>query len=84
MAILHDTDFSELRRILDDSLLTPVFQPIIDFRTRTILGYETLIRGPENSPLHRPDVLFARLMMFWSVKTLFIWFVMTARQNWVK
>ncbi|OCE94225.1 hypothetical protein AWZ74_22865 [Shigella sonnei] len=28
--------------------------------------------------------LFARLMMFWSVKTLFIWFVMTARQNWVK
>ena len=59
MAILHDTNFSELRRILDDSLLTPVFQPIIDFRTRTILGYETLIRGPENSPLHRPDVLFA-------------------------
>lgn len=59
MAILHDTDFSELRRILDDSLLTPVFQPIIDFRTRTILGYETLIRGPENSPLHRPDALFA-------------------------
>ncbi len=59
MATLHDSDFSELHRIIHGALLTPVFQPIIDFRTRTILGYEALIRGPENSPLHMPDHLFA-------------------------
>ena len=49
----------ELRRILDEGTLYPVFQPIIDFRAQAILGYEALIRGPEDSPLHRPDRLFA-------------------------
>lgn len=49
----------ELRHILAEGLLYPVFQPIIDFRLRAILGYESLIRAPEGSPLHRPDQLFA-------------------------
>jgi hypothetical protein len=42
-----------------EGLLFPVFQPILDFRVRAILGYESLIRGPENSPLHWPADLFA-------------------------
>jgi EAL domain-containing protein (putative c-di-GMP-specific phosphodiesterase class I)/GGDEF domain-containing protein len=50
---------AELRRIMADGLLYPVFQPILDFRLRAILGYESLIRGPDDSPLHRPDRLFA-------------------------
>jgi diguanylate cyclase (GGDEF)-like protein len=54
-----DEDLSELRRILAEGMLFPVFQPIVDFRVRAILGYEALIRGPSNSPLHRPDALFA-------------------------
>jgi len=41
-----------------EGLLFPVFQPILDFRLRAILGYEALMRGPEGSPLHRPDQLF--------------------------
>jgi EAL domain-containing protein (putative c-di-GMP-specific phosphodiesterase class I) len=45
--------------IITDGLLHPVFQPILDFRARAYLGYEALIRGPANSPLHRPDQLFA-------------------------
>ncbi len=48
-----------LRRIIATQQLTPVFQPIIDFRARSILGYEALIRGPQGSLLHRPDALFA-------------------------
>lgn len=48
----------EIHRLLNDRLLWPVFQPIVDFRARTLLGYEALIRGPRNSPLHRPDALF--------------------------
>jgi diguanylate cyclase (GGDEF)-like protein len=59
MIVLIDDELAEIRRILDDGLLHPVFQPILDFRVRSILGYEALIRGPEDSPLHRPDQLFA-------------------------
>lgn len=49
----------ELHQILASGALFPVFQPIIDFRARAIFGYEALIRGPEGSALHRPDLLFA-------------------------
>jgi EAL domain-containing protein (putative c-di-GMP-specific phosphodiesterase class I)/GGDEF domain-containing protein len=40
--------------------LSAVFQPIVDFDGRTILGYEGLIRGPAGSPLEAPGALFAR------------------------
>lgn len=53
-----DDEVLELQRILRDGLLFPVFQPILDFRLRAILGYESLIRGPENSFLRSPDRLF--------------------------
>jgi len=59
MTVLLDDEAAELRRIIDDGLLFPVFQPIIDFRVRAILGFESLIRGPETSRLHLPDPLFA-------------------------
>ncbi|MER1968137.1 GGDEF domain-containing protein [Castellaniella sp. GW247-6E4] len=51
-----------LRNQLDDILsgerLTPVFQPIARIRHATLLGYEGLIRGPDDSPLHMPEALF--------------------------
>src|SRR5574343_1122268 len=59
MIVLMDDEASELNRILDEGLLYPVFQPIIDFRVRSILGYEALIRGPKGSPLAMPNALFA-------------------------
>ncbi|WP_226406200.1 GGDEF domain-containing protein [Dechloromonas denitrificans] len=59
MIVLMDDDTAELARVMAGGLLYPVFQPIIDFRMRSILGYEALIRGPEGSELHRPDMLFA-------------------------
>lgn len=48
----------EFFHILARNSLTPLFQPIINFQNRTILGYESLIRGPSNSPLHSPVMLF--------------------------
>ncbi|MGJ0484451.1 MAG: EAL domain-containing protein [Methylomicrobium sp.] len=48
----------ELLRILDGKLLTPVFQPIVSVSQRQIVGYEALIRGPSDSPLHSPSNLF--------------------------
>ncbi|WP_371324505.1 GGDEF domain-containing protein [Dechloromonas sp. ZY10] len=59
MLIEHATAVAEIHRIVEEGWLHPVFQPVVDFRSRTILGYEALIRGPQNSPLHRPDMLFA-------------------------
>jgi EAL domain-containing protein (putative c-di-GMP-specific phosphodiesterase class I)/GGDEF domain-containing protein len=48
--------------LLDDILaqrsLTAFFQPIIEFSGGRIFGYEGLIRGPANTPLHAPIHLF--------------------------
>ena len=49
----------ELRRLIEFKLLTPVFQPIVAVENPRIIGYEALIRGPSDSPLHKPDALFA-------------------------
>lgn len=50
---------AELRKVLEERRLNPVFQPIFGFREGRILGYEALIRGPEGSNLQRPAHLFA-------------------------
>ena len=49
-------------RLLDDLVndcrLSGVFQPIIDFRTHSYIGFEGLIRGPIDTPLYSPKQLF--------------------------
>ncbi len=54
MSILHN----ELSRILNGKQLTPHFQPIVSLSQKKIMGYEALIRGPSDSPLHSPFNLF--------------------------
>lgn len=49
---------TELLRILEGKLVTPVFQPIIAVNQKQIVGYEALVRGPSDSPLHSPSNLF--------------------------
>lgn len=49
---------SMLHDIIRNELLYPVFQPIVNVRERQILGYEALIRGPEDSPYFKPLHLF--------------------------
>lgn len=44
--------------ILQSNSVTALFQPIIDFNKQSIFGYESLIRGPSDSPLHNPMMLF--------------------------
>lgn len=48
----------ELVSILQQRKLQPLFQPVLDFNSGLIQGYEALIRGPSDSPLHSPLVLF--------------------------
>ncbi len=52
------TRCGELERIISERRLQPVFQPIVDLQTGAVLGFEGLIRGPSDSPLHSPVNLF--------------------------
>ncbi len=49
---------SELDDILMEQRLSALFQPIVASNNQTIFGYEALIRGPSDSPLHAPMCLF--------------------------
>lgn len=44
--------------IVHQQRLSAVFQPIISLKSGIVLGYEGLIRGPEDSPWHSPLELF--------------------------
>lgn len=48
-----------LHEILQARALHPWFQQVIDLQSGEIVGYESLIRGPSNSPYHAPMALFA-------------------------
>lgn len=47
-----------LLAIIEQKALTAIFQPIISMDAARIAGYEGLIRGPSDSPLHAPVNLF--------------------------
>ncbi|MDP3515884.1 MAG: bifunctional diguanylate cyclase/phosphodiesterase [Pseudohongiella sp.] len=48
-----------LLSILHNGAVTILFQPIVSAVEHKIVGYEALSRGPSNSPLHSPLMLFA-------------------------
>jgi diguanylate cyclase (GGDEF)-like protein len=54
----------EILNILDGRQLTPHFQPIVSLPQKRIMGYEALIRGPSDSPLHSPFNLFTTAEQF--------------------
>lgn len=49
---------SELHRLLLQRDLRMLFQPIVNTRERIVLGYEALVRGPDDSALHGATELF--------------------------
>jgi len=49
---------SRFNTILTQQLVSTVYQPILDFKSGTILGWEALTRGPENTSFHSPIILF--------------------------
>ena len=53
-----------LLRILENKELTALFQPIIHLQNGAILGYEGLIRGPADTPLHAPLALLEAARRF--------------------
>ncbi|MGZ7030713.1 MAG: EAL domain-containing protein [Thermoanaerobaculia bacterium] len=64
-----------LTRAVADRAIRTVFQPVIDLRSRSIVGYEALSRGPAGSEIESPDVIFevARdLDLVWDLERLCI------------
>lgn len=47
-----------LHAVIASGDLTSLFQPVVDLRRGTVYGYEALVRGPADSPLHSPVALF--------------------------
>jgi EAL domain-containing protein (putative c-di-GMP-specific phosphodiesterase class I) len=52
------TQLDEFNTILDTQNIRMVYQPIVSLFDGSLLGYEALTRGPENSAFHSPSVLF--------------------------
>jgi len=50
--------YQTLINILKNRTITTVFQPIFNIREQTIVGYESLSRGPAGCELYHPDRLF--------------------------
>ncbi|MBI2060989.1 MAG: EAL domain-containing protein [Nitrospirae bacterium] len=48
-----------LRDIVRRGDLRPMFQPIVNLQKGYVLGYEVLIRGPENTKFEDPSILFS-------------------------
>jgi EAL domain-containing protein (putative c-di-GMP-specific phosphodiesterase class I) len=46
-------------RVLEERAIFPVYQPIMDLATETVVAVEALTRGPAGSPVEFPDALFA-------------------------
>jgi diguanylate cyclase (GGDEF)-like protein len=49
-----------IKYIISNKLITTVFQPIFDVENEIIVGYEALTRGPQNTDLYSPEVLFLK------------------------
>ena len=51
--------YDPLDEILHSREVRAVYQPIVELEGGAVVGWESLARGPEGSPLERPDLLFA-------------------------
>ena len=49
----------EFKEILSQRKLHSVYQPVVSIRSAAVLGWEALIRGPENSYFQKPDTIFS-------------------------
>jgi EAL domain-containing protein (putative c-di-GMP-specific phosphodiesterase class I) len=65
----------KLVRSIRDRTIKTLFQPIIDLRDRSIVGYEALSRGPAGTDIENPEVLFELARDFdlvWELQSLCI------------
>lgn len=64
-----------LMRAVHERTISTVFQPILDLRKGSIVGYEALSRGPAGTPIENPEVIFELARDFnvvWELESLCI------------
>ncbi|HET7436480.1 MAG TPA: EAL domain-containing response regulator [Thermoanaerobaculia bacterium] len=64
-----------LLRAVTDRLITTVYQPVVNLKTRHVIGYEALSRGPAGTELESPEVMFEMARDFdlvWDLEALCI------------
>jgi len=64
-----------LARAVRERAIGTVFQPVVDLRTRHVIGYEALSRGPAGSEVESPEVMFEMARDFdlvWELEALCI------------
>ena len=71
-----------LALLMEGRALHCVFQPIADLRSGGIFGHEALIRGPANTPWHRPDALLAIAEQEELLQEFELFCVQTALEQW--
>tara|TARA_R110001583_G_scaffold55849_3_gene169357 strand:- start:15239 stop:15979 length:741 start_codon:yes stop_codon:yes gene_type:complete len=49
-----------IQSIISNKYITTVFQPIFDIENELIIGYEALTRGPKDTELYSPELLFSK------------------------
>jgi EAL domain-containing protein (putative c-di-GMP-specific phosphodiesterase class I)/GGDEF domain-containing protein len=49
----------DVSALIASNALAPVFQPLVNLAESSIFGFESLVRGPQDSVLRNPDNLFA-------------------------
>jgi len=47
-----------LTRAVHDRTITTLYQPVVDLKTRAVVGFEALSRGPIGSDIESPEVIF--------------------------
>jgi EAL domain-containing protein (putative c-di-GMP-specific phosphodiesterase class I)/response regulator of citrate/malate metabolism len=65
----------QLIRAVREHAIRTIFQPILDLRTKQIIGYEALSRGPAGSDIESPEVIFELARDFdlvWDLESLCI------------
>lgn len=67
---ISENSCKELQHIIQQRALQPLFQPILSLSDAKIVGYEALIRGPSDSPLHSPLQLFKAALICNSLEQL--------------
>ncbi len=71
-----------LARLMQAGGLYCVFQPLGDLREGSIFAHEALVRGPEGSPFHTPDVLLEMARRERLLQDFELMCVFTALHNW--
>lgn len=51
-----------LSELIASANIEAVFQPVVELETRSIVGFEALMRGPQGSPFEKPTLLFAQAL----------------------